>query len=251
MMRPSPPPRPPGLLRHPAWDAATRAALEEMIVAPGTERPLAVLDWDETAIRGDISEFLLALLAERSGEPLVQRYERACAEDLLRAYVELVDTLCAGRTEAECRALALGAFEEGARRGRLAERASVRELVWALHRHGWDVWVVTASAEVLVQAVADRVGIHPNRVVGMRLAVGPDGRYLPGVAPPVTWREGKVEAIALACARDPAFVAGDSQGDLPMLRRARFRLVVDRGDEAVRAEARSGGWWTVPAERAT
>lgn len=248
-MRPAPPPRPPGLLRSPGWDEAVRTGLERLIVHPREARPVAVLDWDETAIRGDISETLLALVAERRGEPLVEAYEAECRRDLLAAYVGLVDTLCAGRTEAEARAEALFALREGERRGRVAVRESIRELVWALHRHGWEVWVVTASPEVLVQAVAEQYGIHPHRVLGMRLAVGDEGRYVPGVLTPVTWREGKVDVLRMAIDRDPTLMIGDSEGDLPLLRAARWRLVIDKGDEALGAEARAGGWWLAEGAR--
>lgn len=242
-MGPSPPPRPPRLLRSPGWPDEVRAGLEELIASPGEPRPVAVLDWDETAIRGDISETLLALVAERTGAPLVEEYEEECRRDLLQGYVRLVDTLCAGRREADVRADARFALAEGGRRGRVAIREAVRELVWALHRHGWEVWVVTASAEVLVQAVAEQYGIHPHRVLGMRLAVGDDGAYVPGVLPPVTWREGKLDALRLAIGRDPTLMLGDSQGDLPLLRAARRRLVLDKGDERLREEARANGWW--------
>jgi phosphoserine phosphatase len=83
----------------------------------------------------------------------------------------------------------------------------------------------------------------------VRLGAGPDGGFLPGVLDPVTRRQGKVDALHLAHHRDPTLMLGDSQGDLPLLRAARFRLVIDKGDERVRSEARAGGWWITEGAR--
>ena len=97
-MQPSrPPPAPPALLIEPGWTPDNRARLEALVPSPGT----AVFDFDDTCIRGDISETLLALLAEERGEDLVAAYEARCRVDLRAAYVELVHTLVAGRTERE------------------------------------------------------------------------------------------------------------------------------------------------------
>lgn len=235
----------PGLLEGLGWQESVRDGLERMLAttAPGP----AVFDFDQTILRGDISESMLSDLAARRGEPLVAVYEEACMRDLRTAYVELVHTLVAGRTEPEARRMAQSTFEAGVRGGHLGIRPAMRELVWALQRLGWEVWVVTASPEVLVQAVAELVGVHPSRVVGMRSEVGPDGRYLPRVLDPVTFAEGKLEAVRAHVGADPTFAAGDSVSDEPMMVAARHALLVDRGHEALRDRARSRGWWIQPA----
>ncbi len=216
------------------------SGLEAMVAArPG----LAVFDFDQTVLWGDISETLLARLAAASGEPLVREYEEACARDLRAAYVELVHTLVAGRTEREARRLAQETFALGRREGTLGIRPAMRELAWAMRRHGWELWVVTASPQVLVQAVAEHVGFAPDRVVGMRSEVGPDGRFLPRLNDVVTFMEGKLEAIRKATGADPVFAAGDSVSDEPMMAASRHALLVDRGAEGLRTRARERGWW--------
>jgi HAD superfamily phosphoserine phosphatase-like hydrolase len=230
------------------WDPEVRDGLERMIAAGG-DGALAALDFDQTCAWGDVSETALAILARRTGRDLVGEYEAECRIDMKKAYIDLVSTLVAGRTEAEARAMALEALAEGEAGGHLAIREPMRELVWALQRHGWEVWVVTASAEALVQAVAERMGIHPHRVVGMRSPLGPDGRYGASVSEPVTYREGKLVALRQATGRDPVFAAGDSRSDAPMMAAARYALLLDRGDEGLRAEAERAGWWIQPGER--
>lgn len=237
-------------LASPAWDAHVVDGLEAMLGGaprgPNDPRPIAAFDFDRTLVYGDVSEHLVALLDAREGTDRLHAYEQACAEDLRRGYVELVSTLVAGRTEPEVRSMALDALDDGRRKGLLAEREPMRELVWALHRHGWDVWVVTASAEPLVQPIAERFGVAPDRVLGMRSALGDDGRYLPVVLEPYTMQAGKIAALRAATGRDPAFAAGDSRSDAPMLEAAQRALLLDHGDQELARDAAARGWWVQP-----
>jgi HAD superfamily phosphoserine phosphatase-like hydrolase len=245
-MNPSPPPVD-AFLTAPAWPPEIARAAERMI--RGGAGSIAVFDFDQTCIYGDISEMLLALVAEDRGQDLVAEYDAHCARDLRGAYIELVFTLTEGLTEREARAQADRAFHEGARRGQLAIREPMRELVWALHRHGWEVWVVTASAEVLVQAVAERMGIHPHRVLGMRAPLDASGRYRGVIEEPAPFREGKLELLRKVTGRDPRFAAGDSRSDAWLMGAAEDALLVDRGDAALRQELIERGGWIVDAER--
>ncbi len=42
--------------------------------------------------------------------------------------------------------------------------------------------------------------------------------------------------------------AGDSRSDEPLLASARYSLLVDHGDAALRANALAAGWWVQPVE---
>lgn len=233
-------PLPPRHLRHPGWRPAVRAGLEALLAGPPG---LALFDCDRTLIHGDVSETLLADEAARRGLPLVEAYEEGVRRDKLAAYVELVHTLVAGRTESEVRASAEAVLRRHARE--LRPREALRELIWALHRAGWDVWVISASPEVLVQVVAERFGLHPHRVIGMRSAVDDAGRFRSELVPPATWREGKA-AVARGLGAPIRFAVGDSDGDVPMMRLAEASLLVDLDTEQLREEARSFGAWIQP-----
>lgn len=242
-------PAPGSLLQTPGWTPENRRALDALVRQPlGEGVPVAALDLDHTCLIGDVSETLLALLDEASPLDLVGGYAAACAADLRTAFVELVFTLLEGRTEAEGRALAERALDEGARRGILAVRPALRELVAALHQFGWEVYVVSASPEVLVQAAAARVGIPEGRVIGMRPAIGPDGRYSRPIQEPIPFREGKLELVTRASGRRPTLAIGDSTFDLPLLVGAARALLLDRGDAALRAEALANHLWIQPEE---
>lgn len=44
-----------------------------------------------------------------------------------------------------------------------------RDLIGTLQRNGFDVWIVSASPQPYVEAAAARVGVRPERVIGIRL----------------------------------------------------------------------------------
>lgn len=231
----------PGGVRHRGWSPAVRAALAELLAGPPG---VALFDCDHTLLSGDISETLLADDEREGSVPLVAPYLEHVARDKLGAYVELVHTLVAGRTEAEVRDRGERTL---ARHPEIGPRPAMRELVWALQRGGWDVWVVSASPEVLVQAAVASFGLHPHRVIGMRSAVGADGRFVAELVGPPTWREGKVAAVAAEVVGPLRFAAGDSEGDLPMMAACPSSLLVDCGSDVARERARTAGAWIQPA----
>jgi phosphoserine phosphatase len=130
------------------------------------------------------------------------------------------------------------------------------DLISKLLGQGFDVWIVSASAQPLVEAAAARVGIAKDHVVGVRAGIG-KGRWTAsleacGTLPAgdvMTFDEGKrcwinkevfhlpvaqqLQAAAQAQHR-PAFVAGDSDTDAAMLRDARIlKLVINRNKPVV------------------
>ena len=203
-------------LREEGWLPENRARLERTLstLAGREGRRVAVLDWDNTMMRGDIGDLVLALLIER-GEPLrappatdtmlspaahaalaraaspaelarviahvswrdetpegeaaftipVSRFYRA-------SYAFMAQVIATGRTDDEQRALAREAFA----RAREAELGAVEaiggveverfarlhhpmiELARALSAVGVEVWVVSASPQPVVEALAEHGG---------------------------------------------------------------------------------------------
>lgn len=232
------------------WSPGVRDGLERLARAHGRGSlsydaalpPIAAFDFDDTCLDGDISHTLLEDLdALRPG--LVEAYRADCRVDLRDAYIRLVGTLVAGRTPAEVADATLASLSRGLRDGRLAWINEIRELLALLHAEGWAVWIVTASPAPVVAAIAGHYGVAPDRVLGMRSGVGPDGRYTHEVLEPATFRSGKLEALRRSAGRDPVLAAGDSVSDRDLLASAAAGLLIDRGDEALRAEAERRGWW--------
>ncbi len=244
----------------PTWDADIAHGLAAMLESHPVTRegaygaredvdaalpPVAAFDWDETCIRGDISETWLTFLDEVDPGVLAA-YEADCLVDRRRAYEQLAIDLVHGRTEEDVRDAVEAAFRRGIDEGRIAVRPAIRELVAAMTQRGWEVWIVTASPTPVVQTVAAGYGIAPDRVLGMTSPRGHDGRFLPSLVPPVTYREGKLDAFLEKTGRPPTFAAGDSEGDLWLLQAARYALVIDRGpraDAGLLRQAGASGWW--------
>jgi phosphoserine phosphatase len=153
--------------------------------------------------------------------------------------------LCAGRTAAEVGALGLRALDEGVRLG-LSVRRSVRELLHALHAHGWTILLVTASAEPLVAAAARHLELPSHGVIGMLPEIGDDGRYVRSALRRVPWRSGKVEVLERTIGGSPDLAIGDSPDDEPMLVHARRALLVDHGVRDLAARAHERGWLVQP-----
>ncbi|MFZ4561828.1 MAG: haloacid dehalogenase-like hydrolase [Bacteroidales bacterium] len=95
--------------------------------------------------------------------------------------------------------------------------------------HGIEVYIVSASYKPVVE-VFGGIGtfgynLPADHVIGMELAIGPDGKIIPEYKAGwvKTVRAGKVEAINLVIKtqpgknHDPLFAGGDSDGDIEML----------------------------------
>lgn len=127
-----------------------------------------------------------------------------------------------------------------------------RDLIRAIQSRGYAVWVITASPQDVVGALAPLVGISPARVIGIRSLTDAAGRLTyrfegcgpvpAGDSSMISYIEGKrcwVNKIvygdrsAAAIERRPAsarqiFAAGDSDTDIEFLRDARWKLALNR-----------------------
>ncbi len=127
----------------------------------------------------------------------------------------------------------------------------IRTLIEALEKAGWQVWVVSATNMWTVQVAAGLFGLPPERVLGNRVDVE-DGRLTARTGRPVLFREGKCEIIEEVVGRVPDLVFGDAVTDYEMLCAARrLAVVIDRGDELLRREAKRRGWAIQPQNELT
>jgi hypothetical protein len=146
----------------------------------------------------------------------------------------------------------------------------MRDLIGALKENGFDVWVLTASPQHVVEPVAELAGISRDRVIGIRTVVS-EGLTTAdleecGTAADntlITFDEGKrcwinkvifretVDsqlAVNPDPAKRPVFVAGDSDTDIAMLKDATFlKLAINRNKTQIMCNAYSDylGRWIV------
>jgi phosphoserine phosphatase len=224
------------------------------------------------------------------GQPLPTSTTAACAAELMNVYYnakttgglaawnnEITSTsnqpygwvaqLLAGYTPDEVRGFAQAAFLENVNAavgtkqtvggvelaGYIRIYEQIRELINVLQDNGFDVWVVTASPQHVVDAISRYVGVEPDHVIGIRtLEVDGKGTYdLEGCGTVkdgdntlITFYNGKrcfINKVIFGGpaatqldvnpdpAKRPAFVAGDSNTDVAMLKDAsHLKLAIDR-----------------------
>ena len=148
------------------------------------------------------------------------------------------------------------------------------DLVETLEDNGFDVWVITASPQFVIDAVSEAlIGVKPNRVVGIRSVTDARGRLTArlqgcgtvadGEDTLITYDQGKRCWINKAiyhlpadqqlarqadAGRRPVFAAGDSDTDLAFVQDAtRLKLVLNRNKVQLmcNAYANAGSRWLV------
>jgi phosphoserine phosphatase len=242
------------------------------------------------------------------GKPIPTSSKPACAEAILRVYEEgktsdgeptwdaetgrathqpyaWAAQLLRGHTADEIRGFARQAYAEASAAPIGATQTigkhtldawvriypEMRNLVGELQRAGFEVYIVSASAQPLAEVVAGEVGIDPSHVVGVRNIRRPDGHFDAALEPcgglsgdeVMTYDEGKrcfinkvifKRAVAdqLPRATDPnqrpSFAAGDSDTDLAMVVDAvDLKLTIDRHRPKLMCHAHNnaGGRWLI------
>lgn len=148
----------------------------------------------------------------------------------------------------------------------------IRDLIAVMQDNGFDVWVVSASSQYIVEPFAEQVGIPADHVIGVRATLDDAGKaeYTfqgcgtspDGNSEMITFRQGKrcwINKVIfgetdgdaqLADASPIAFAAGDSTTDLWMLRDAQaLRLVINRNRTELMCyayENADGNWLVNP-----
>ncbi|MGH7293937.1 MAG: HAD family hydrolase [Polyangiaceae bacterium] len=246
--------------------------------------------------------------AGEPGRPLATREAPACADAIYSVYEggktpdgapgwtrqltltnDEADTwlarLLAGHTPAEIAGFARAAYDEESRAPvgatqTVGTRAGVtaylriypemRDLVGALKDAGFDVWIVSASPQHVVEVVSAQVGVAPDHTIGIRTLPEADGRLSVRLEPcgdrpgetVITYQQGKRCFINKVIFGQPAarqleradpsrrqgFAAGDSDTDVAFVQDATIlKLVIDRHKVGLmcNALANAGGRWLV------
>lgn len=107
----------------------------------------------------------------------------------------------------------------------------MKDLIRYLGEYGWTVYIVTASPEPGISAIANHFPVKEELVIGMRQTQDTNGRYTAKLIEPYTYGEGKVKAIEERIGRYPDLAFGDSFNDYPMLQKAtKLAVGIDRGN---------------------
>ncbi|XDD47541.1 HAD family hydrolase [Leptospira sp. WS39.C2] len=105
------------------------------------------------------------------------------------------------------------------------------DLIKYLYHYNWQVYIVTASPEPGIAAIAHHFPVLESNVIGMRQVLDGNQKYTHELIEPYTYGEGKVKAIEERIGQYPDLVFGDSFNDYPMLSKAKeFGVAIDKGD---------------------
>lgn len=191
---------------------------------------------------------------------LVDAYETIAEADGLEAAYRWTKILFCGMSEAELVSIAKHVFIENQEPGTILHlpggtiidnsiriRKPLLELVHLMIEKSWDVRIITASPECTIRDAATKYGLKSTSVRGMRLTER-NGILMPEIIEPMTFDQGKVAAIREFTSDEIAFAAGDSFTDLSMLREAKQKLLIDRGNEKLRVVAEAERFWIQTAE---
>jgi HAD superfamily phosphoserine phosphatase-like hydrolase len=206
----------------------------------------ATFDADGTLWAGDVGEGFFQWMLKHHHYPsaripmLQQKWReyRAGTFDGEKMY-ELMVTAMAGMREAEVQRLATRYFDQVHMEGIYKPMAT---LVLALRESGFSPWVVSGSPRWVVAAGARHFGIPEANVIGLSVKVDAQGRLTDQIVRPVPWKNGKAKRILLEVGEAPLIAAGNSQGDIQMLRIAREVPLVINPSPDLRAELRTRGW---------
>ncbi len=120
------------------------------------------------------------------------------------------------------------------------------ELIQALDKAGFEVWIISATNIWSVRVFGAYFGVPPERVLGNQVEIE-NGVLTGKTCTPVLFREGKVAIIDEVIGKRPMLVAGDSVTDYEMLCEAQeLALVIDSGSTLLRSEGKKRGWAIQP-----
>jgi phosphoserine phosphatase len=136
----------------------------------------------------------------------------------------------------------------------------MRELLDLLEARGFLVFICSGGGRDFMRPVSEQMyGIPRERVIGSATTVqyrDGDLYHTKDVEQPIDDGTGKPEHIWMRTGRKPLLACGNADGDVPMLRTARFGLLIrhddasrefayDTGAETALADAKEHGWTVV------
>jgi hypothetical protein len=136
----------------------------------------------------------------------------------------------------------------------------MRELLAFLEVRDFTAYICSGGGRDFMRPVSEQMyGIPRERVIGSATTIEyrDDGIYRAnGVEQPIDDGTGKPEHIWMRTGRKPLLAAGNADGDVPMLRTARFGLLIrhddasrefayDTGAEKALTNAKERGWTVV------
>ncbi|MCX6333544.1 MAG: haloacid dehalogenase-like hydrolase [Bacteroidia bacterium] len=211
------------------------------------ERKVAVFDGDGTTF-GQVPYYLAdEALYQYGDDVLKKRNDKSAKEKLAilermvqngdnvsKPYVEDRVHFLTGLTTEEIEAIGYSCYLNSYKGKFFPE---MKELIANLKQYGFEVWILTASPEILYQKFfADELGLSNINIVGAKCVIK-DGRTTDEIIPPIPQDDGKARAIETFIKARPLIVGGNSRGDMDMLNESfGLKIVVNPDEVTVRGK---------------
>lgn len=229
------------------WSKEVNDQLESFLNTTLTmnERKVSVFDCDGTVF-GQVPHYLAdEALYQYADEVLKKRNDKESKEKLAildrmvkngnnvgKVYVEDRIHFLAGLSPEEIERIGYDCYVKSYKGKFYPE---MKELIANLKEYDFEVWILTASPELLYQKfVAEELGINNYNVVGARSVVK-DGVTTTEIIPPIPQDDGKAHTIETYIKARPLIVGGNSRGDMDMVNESfGMKIMVNPDDVTVR-----------------
>jgi len=231
------------------WSEEVNQKLESFLNSTLTmnERKVSVFDCDGTTF-GQVPHYLAdEALYRYADQALKNRNDKEAKEKLQildrmvkngdnvgKVYVEDRVHFLAGLSPTDIEMIGYNCYRE-AYEGKFFPE--MKELIANLKEYGFEVWILTASPEILYQKfVAEQLGIPEINILGAKCVVK-DGKTTDEIILPIPQDDGKAHTIETYIKTRPLIIGGNSRGDMDMLNEsAGLKIVVNPDDKTVRGE---------------
>lgn len=229
------------------WSQEINDRIEEFLngTIPMTVRKVGVFDCDGTTF-GQVPYYLADEALYRYADLVLKERNDRQAKDKLKIldrmvkdgnnvgkpYVEDRVHFLAGLTPEEIETMGYDCYRDSYRGKFYPE---MKQLIANLKEYGFEVWILTASPEILYQKfVAEEFGISNVNVVGAKCVIK-NGVTTGEIIPPIPQDDGKAHTIETFIKARPLIVGGNSRGDMDMINEsAGLKMVVNPDDVTVR-----------------
>lgn len=229
------------------WNKEINNKIESFLNSTLTmkERKVAVFDCDGTTF-GQVPHYLAdealyryadQVLKKRSDKEAKEKFQIInrmveSGDNVGKTYVEDRIHFLAGLSPNEIEMIGYNCYRE-AYEGKFFPE--MKQFIANLKEYNFEVWVLTASPEILYQKfVSEQLGIPKVNILGAKCVIK-EGKTTNEIILPIPQDDGKAHTIETYIKTKPLIVGGNSRGDMDMLNEsAGLKIVVNPDDETVR-----------------
>ncbi|SFF12941.1 HAD family hydrolase [Sunxiuqinia elliptica] len=229
------------------WNKEINNKIESFLNSTLTmkERKVAVFDCDGTTF-GQVPHYLadealyryvdqvLKKRSDKEGKEKLQIINRMVesGDNVGKTYVEDRIHFLAGLSPNEIEMIGYNCYRE-AYEGKFFPE--MKQFIANLKEYNFEVWVLTASPEILYQKfVSEQLGIPKVNILGAKCVIK-EGKTTNEIILPIPQDDGKAHTIETYIKTKPLIVGGNSRGDMDMLNEsAGLKIVVNPDDKTVR-----------------